>query len=249
MAMCRTRTKSTSRLTLNLGLRYDLPFPYTEIKNRQTLWIPGRQSTVVPTAPAGLLYPGDQGVPAGLIPTFQESLCSARGRGVGSHRKREMAGDFRLWNLLRALLHGPGRAAAIADQCAALSADRADQPWSQHASQFLPIPTMGPPPPAGTFATPLTNLTLAPNLPLPYTQDWDLNVQRSLGQNLLLEIGYVGTKGTKLPRFIEGNPAVYIPGSTSGNPISTTTTRTSGAFILDARWLNRPAPASIPRPA
>src|SRR5206468_4054847 len=34
--------KVTSRLTLNLGLRYDLPFPYTEIKNRQSLWIPGR---------------------------------------------------------------------------------------------------------------------------------------------------------------------------------------------------------------
>ena len=33
--------KATSRLTFNLGLRYDLPFPYTEIKNRQTLWIPG----------------------------------------------------------------------------------------------------------------------------------------------------------------------------------------------------------------
>src|SRR5690242_21916242 len=36
--------KATSRLTLNLGVRYDLPFPYTEIKNRQTLWIPGRKS-------------------------------------------------------------------------------------------------------------------------------------------------------------------------------------------------------------
>ena len=75
MAMCRTPTKSTSRLTLNLGLRYDLPFPYTEIKNRQTLWIPGRQSTVVPSAPPGLLYPGDKGVPAGLIPTFKKAFA------------------------------------------------------------------------------------------------------------------------------------------------------------------------------
>ena len=49
--------RMTKRLTLNLGLRYDLPFPYTEIHNRQTLWIPGRQSTVMPSAPEGLLYP------------------------------------------------------------------------------------------------------------------------------------------------------------------------------------------------
>ncbi len=55
--------KATSRLTLNLGLRYDLPFPYTEIKNRQTLWVPGRQSTVMPDAPPGLLYPGDKVCP------------------------------------------------------------------------------------------------------------------------------------------------------------------------------------------
>ena len=80
---------------------------------------------------------------------------------------------------------------------------------------ILPIPDSpfnGNPPPNGQFATPLTNLTVAPNLPLPYAQDWDLNIQRSFGSDLLFEIGYVGTKGTKLPRFVEGNPAIYIPG-------------------------------------
>jgi hypothetical protein len=70
----------------------------------------------------------------------------------------------------------------------------------------------------GQFATPLTNLTLDSKLPLPYAQDYDLNIQRSFGSSLLLEVGYVGTKGTKLPRFIEGNPAIYIPSvSTPGN--------------------------------
>ncbi len=32
---------------------------------------------------------------------------------------------------------------------------------------------------------------------------------------MLLEVGYVGTKGTKLPRLIEANPTIYIPGHTS----------------------------------
>ncbi len=72
--------------------------------------------------------------------------------------------------------------------------------------------TGNPPPGSGQFSTPLTNLTLTPNLPLPYSQDWDLNIQRSLASDLLFEVGYVGTKGTKLPRFIEGNPAIYVPG-------------------------------------
>jgi hypothetical protein len=83
-------------------------------------------------------------------------------------------------------------------------------------------PFNGNPPAPGAFPPALTNLTVASNLPLPYTQDWDLNIQRSLGSDLLLQVGYVGTKGTKLPRFIEGNPAIYIPGLDSmGHPIST----------------------------
>jgi hypothetical protein len=82
-------------------------------------------------------------------------------------------------------------------------------------------PFNGNPPVAGQFATPLTNLTLSPNLPLPYTQDWDLNLQRSFGRDILFEIGYVGTKGTHLPRFVEGNPAIYMPGKANGQPIST----------------------------
>ena len=37
--------KLTSHLTLNAGLRYELPFPYTEIHNRQNLFEPGVQSS------------------------------------------------------------------------------------------------------------------------------------------------------------------------------------------------------------
>ncbi|MGA9073427.1 MAG: hypothetical protein WB368_04915, partial [Candidatus Sulfotelmatobacter sp.] len=73
----------------------------------------------------------------------------------------------------------------------------------------------------GQFAEPMTILTLAPNLPLPYAQDWNLNLQKSFGSDWLVQIGYVGTNGIKLPRFIEGNPTVFVPGvDSSGNPIS-----------------------------
>ncbi len=61
----------------------------------------------------------------------------------------------------------------------------------------------------------MTLLTLDPKLHLPYAQDWNLNVQRSFAYNWLFEISYVGTKGTRLPRFIEANPAVDVPGQTS----------------------------------
>jgi Carboxypeptidase regulatory-like domain len=213
--------KATSHLTLNIGLRYELPFPYTEIHNRQTLWIPGRQSTVMPNAPPGLLYPGDAGVPAGLIPTFKKGFAPRVGLAWDPRGNSK-------WLVTSA--YGIFYEPYYTGQGGPLQSPISAPPYLQTQqisltpSTFLNFadPYNGNPPPDGTFATPLTNLTLAPNLPLPYSQDWDLNVQRSLGSDLLLEVGYVGTKGTKLPRFVEGNPAVYIPGfDSSGNPIST----------------------------
>jgi Carboxypeptidase regulatory-like domain len=208
--------KVTPRLTVNLGLRYELPFPYTEVKNRQTLWIPGRQSTVMPSAPPGLLYPGDQGVPAGLIPTFKKGFAPRIGIAwdpTGSAK----------WLVTSA--YGIFYEPYYTGQGGPLQSPISAPPYLQTLQISLPNfsdPFNGNPPVNGQFATPLTNLTLTPRLPLPYAQDWDLNLQRSFGKDLLFEVGYVGTKGTKLPRFIEGNPAIYIPGVDSkGNAIST----------------------------
>jgi len=208
--------KVTPRLTLNLGVRYDLPFPYTEIKNRQTLWIPGRQSTVVPDAPDGLLYPGDKGVPAGLIPTFKKGFAPRLGFAWDPKGSAK-------WLVTSA--YGVFYEPYYTGQGGPLQSPISAPPYLQTLQISVPNfsdPFNGNPPVSGQFATPLTNLTLAPNLPLPYAQDWDLNIQRSFGSDLLFEIGYVGTKGTKLPRFVEANPAIYIPGvDAGGKPIST----------------------------
>lgn len=206
----------TPRLTMNVGLRYELPFPYTEAKNRQTLWIPGRQSTVMPSAPPGLLYPGDQGVPAGLIPTFKKGFAPRIGVAW------DPTGNAK-WLVTSA--YGIFYEPYYTGQGGPLQSPISAPPYLQTLQISVPTfsdPFNGNPPVSGQFATPLTNLTLTPNLPLPYAQDWDLNLERSFGKDLLFEVGYVGTKGTKLPRFIEGNPAIYIPGVDSqGNAIST----------------------------
>jgi outer membrane receptor protein involved in Fe transport len=41
--------RPTARLTLNFGLRYELPLPLTEIRNRQVVFEPGEQSKVMPS--------------------------------------------------------------------------------------------------------------------------------------------------------------------------------------------------------
>ncbi|HEV3206623.1 MAG TPA: hypothetical protein VGZ28_06695, partial [Terriglobales bacterium] len=218
--------KVSSRLTVNLGLRYELPSPYTEIKNRQTLFILGRQSTVVPSAPLGILYPGDKGVPDGLIPTFKKGFAPRVGFAwdpTGSSKWLVTSAYGIFYEPYYTGQGGPLQSPISAPPF--LQTLQLSNPPPNFANPYSAPPFNGNPPPSGQFATPLTNLTVAANLPLPYAQDWDLNIQRSLGSDLLFEIGYVGTKGTKLPRFVEGNPTIYIPGFDSStnppSPIST----------------------------
>lgn len=56
------------RLTLNLGLRWDVQTPPTDPQNRVANYVPGQQSTARPTAPTGALFFGDPGVERGGVP-------------------------------------------------------------------------------------------------------------------------------------------------------------------------------------
>jgi outer membrane receptor protein involved in Fe transport len=206
--------KVTSHLTINAGLRYDLPEPYTEIHNRQSLFEPGKKSRVLPSAPTGLLYPGDPGVPAGLIPTDRKAFAPRLGVAWDptGHGKTLLVGAY-------GIFYEP----YYTGQGGPLQAPISAPPFLGTPQVSLPDfadPFNGNPPVAGTFSPSITNLTLSPSLKLPYTQDWDLNWQQSFGSDFLLEVGYVGTKGTRLPRFIEANPAVFVPGYVDGQPIS-----------------------------
>jgi hypothetical protein len=206
--------KLTPRFTINAGLRYELPQPYTEIHNRQSLFEPGKKSQVLPNAPVGLVYPGDPGVPAGLIPTDRKAFAPRLGfawdpTGHGT------------WLLSAA--YGIFYEPYYTGQGGPLQSPISAPPYLGTPQVNLPDfadPFNGNPPAPGTFSTPLTNLTLSATLTLPYTQDWDLNLQRSFGPDWLLEVGYVGTKGTHLPRLVEANPAVFVPGTANGQPIS-----------------------------
>jgi len=209
--------KVTSRLTLNYGLRYELPFPATENHNRVNLFVPGAQSKVLPSAPPGLLYPGDPGVPAGLIPTQKTGFAPRVGLAW------DPAGNAKtVISAAYGIFYEPyytGEGGPLQDPVSAppfLKTQQISFPVNSFANPYYtPDPLSEP------FPQPMTLLVVQPKLRLPYAQDWNLNVQRSFGPDWLLQIGYVGTTGVHLPRFVEGNPAVFVPGvDSSGNPIS-----------------------------
>ncbi len=210
--------KVTSRFTLNYGLRYELPFPATENHNRVNLFVLGAKSTVLPSAPAGLLYPGDRGVPAGLIPTQKTAFAPRVGFAM------DPRGDAKtVISAAYGIFYEPyytGEGGPLQDPVSAppyLKTQQISFPVNSFANPFYT-----PNPFSQQFPQPMTLLVVARNLHLPYAQDWNLNVQHSFGDDWLLQVGYVGTTGVRLPRFIEGNPAVFVPGVDSGgNPIST----------------------------
>ncbi len=80
------------------------------------------------------------------------------------------------------------------------------------ASGPVLTPADPPYPPAGAsiFVTPR-------NFATPYVQNWNLNVEQELAKSAALQIGYVGSKGTKLVRLLDLNQPDYL--GNRANPI------------------------------
>jgi hypothetical protein len=215
-AFAQDNYKVTSRLTLNLGLRYELPLPATENKNRVNLFLPGAQSKVIPNAPPGLLYPGDPGVPAGLIATEKTAFAPRVGFAW------DPRGDAKtVISAAYGIFYEPyytGQGGPLQDPISAppyLKTQQIGFPINSFANPYSNPNPFGVP-----FPQPMTLLVVSRNLRLPYAQDLNLNIQRSLGADFLLQVGYVGTAGVKLPRLIEGNPAAFIPRASSENNVN-----------------------------
>ena len=85
------------------------------------------------------------------------------------------------------------------------------QPFFTPAGIGLPVSAL-PTPPTLT-PTPVVNngagilpFLIDPHLRMPYTQSWNAGVQRELPGNVVVEVNYVGSRGERLLRVVDGNP-------------------------------------------
>ncbi|MGD1024555.1 MAG: TonB-dependent receptor [Candidatus Sulfotelmatobacter sp.] len=221
--------------TLNYGLRWDRIEPWYEKYNQVATLEPGKQSVVFPTAPAGILFPTDPGVPRTLAPPGSKDFAPR----VGLVYSPSASSD----SLFGKILGGPGQTSL-----------RAGFGMSYTAIEALTVGVLSANAPYGTtytsptpplFATPFVSAStgkgsqyfpvqLAPldssashpdpnvdwsqyepisGLPaypttnrIPYTEEHMLSVERQLTSNTVLSTSYVGSQGHRLLALVEANP-------------------------------------------
>jgi hypothetical protein len=204
------------RLTLNLGLRYELPLPWYQPNNWWGTFIPGEQSKVYPTAPAGLIFPGDPGVPRGLVPTPRHNFAPRVGfawDAFGDGKTAIRGGFGVFYNAITAniIQNGtqPFRYSYTINAPYSLSDPlRGYGVIPNYVTAVNPVFTLNPPP---QLVFP------SPNLSTPYTLQYNLAIQRQIVRDLVVETAYVGKLGRKLLTDISANPALYQPGATVAN--------------------------------
>src|SRR6185503_11215126 len=189
------------RVTLNLGLRYDVQFPFTDPDDRKLAYVPGRKSTVSPTAPEGLLFPGDEGIPRGIASTDWNNLAPRVGvawdpRGDGRMAVRAAFGVFygattgNEWNTTAD--NQPFTLRQPFPQVYTLSDPYRNTPGGN------PFPfTYNPASPR--FALPAQVFGPSLDFVWPYTYQMNLSVQKELFRDYSLSVSYVGALGRKLP--------------------------------------------------
>ena len=211
----------TSRLTLNFGLRWEPFTPMTDLLDRsdqfiQEMYAKGVHSPHFVNAPAGVFYPGDK-LPDGYVIPKAGTEGSMRDIGprvgfawdVTGNGRTSLRGGYGLfydtpetW-----ILNNMNDYTPFAFSVNFLDG-RLDNPYAGRQN-FNIFPYSGDFDPKIQYQLPFQFDALQHQYKAPYTQNWNLTVERSLGASWLLRMGYVGSKTTHLMIGYDLNAPIY----------------------------------------
>jgi hypothetical protein len=222
-------------LTLNYGLRWDRIEPWYEKYNNNITFIPGEQSVVFPSAPPGIVYPGDPGVGRTMAGPGNKDFAPRVGLAYAPNWSQD--------SLLGKIAGGPGKTSiragfgmfyvAIPGETLGLVSDNAPYgfTYTSPAPPLLATPFVdvtGNPegqrfpvqlaPTNVSASNPDPNINFSQFEPIstipgykttnvvPYTEEYMLSLQRQIGTNNLLSVTYVGNEGHHLLVLEPANP-------------------------------------------
>jgi len=223
--------KVTPRFTLTFGMRYEPFFPWVSRHNRIDTVVFGEQSQKVPDAPPGIVFPNDPGVPRGLASSDLHSVAPRLGFAwdVSGNGKTSVRGAYGVFydtinadslsqenppyagftTVYDGNISNPFGSLGLANPPVSLSGKFGCVPTSTFPGVNCPL-----------FPLPAFGYFLDRSLRPPYVQVWNLTIQRQLSPNIMLEAGYIGKNGIKLPAFRSFNPARFVTDPITGAPPS-----------------------------
>ncbi len=202
---------ATRKLTVTLGLRYDLPIPAYSVDNYWAVLdqtYPGWRFVMAGLTPGTNAHPysadkKDFAPRIGLAYRLGEKTVIRSGYGIFYETGRFKFLDQVTWN-------GPGYGGISYYSTSAPGVTDPGQPYYNFTNTFQPPVTVT----RGSWPTPLgtdaglmwpiggayiTQAVDQKTWSTPYSQRWSLDVQRELGKAVVATLGYVGSEGTHIP--------------------------------------------------
>ncbi len=212
--------RATSRMTLNVGLRYEYFRPFTEkFGHLSDLAIgPGFSSVGVVTAQS----PGS--LPDSLV------------RGDPYNLAPRIGLAYRPWTRRKLTMRAGYGIFYDSSVYSRFIGNLADQPPFATASTLLTSParvlTLENGFPAINPSVLTNTYAVDPNFRTPYGQTWNFTMENEIARDLILSVGYVGTKGTQLDLLLGPNRASGAQGNLTLKNAQQFTYETSGATSI-----------------
>ncbi|MBM3819322.1 MAG: TonB-dependent receptor [Acidimicrobiia bacterium] len=210
--------RATNRLTVNLGLRWEPYFGLAAENNAISIFNlenfrRGIKSNVFVNAPAGLLYPGDEGFPPGQTGLNKQWTNFSPRVGVawdvnGDGRTALRASYALTYDFMTTDYHQINSSAPPFGNRTLITdpPGRMDDPWAHLGGDPHPIVTNRDTayPPFGAFGT------MNPDINSPRVQNWNVTLERQIGSDWGVAVSYLGSYTDRLWAQTAINPGIFM---------------------------------------